>query len=533
MKRWIALICALVCALGLNCIAGDGVAAGEPVQFGTGAKAEASDAGKYAEAEALLAAGEIAKAAIRFGSANHYEDSWERSMELWNQVAERKTLCAEAHHLFVLKPDGSVSFPKEFRPGGIDDFEPTSRSIDASAFKNAIALSGSDFNVAGLKADGTVVVAGDNSFGQCEVSGWKDIVSIASNFYFTVGLQNDGSVVVTKPDSAAVNVAQEQMRTDEELDLEPIIRDLSQWSDIVEVVASPYHFNPHVVGLKADGTVVAAGGNSYGECDVSDWTDIVAVNTSSSTTIGLKSDGTAVVAGKPISDMRQDILEWTDIVDVASLGGSLAAGLKSDGTVTLAGVDGFIENEKSHNSDYVAHYADMLSNLASWSNIVDIWPPIIVMDCIMIYGMRADGTIISNDDGSSGELDSYYFSRGPGWDHYFTFSGARISGKAAQRAKDMAEAQQAERAEAQAAEWEQLQAREFPTLQKGDKGEEVRALQERLVALGYLNGAADGDFGNKTEAAVKDFQSANALEPTGIADTPTQRLAFFSGAAAK
>ena len=97
----------------------------------------------------------------------------------------------------------------------------------------------------------------------------------------------------------------------------------------------------------------------------------------------------------------------------------------------------------------------------------------------------------------------------------------------------MAEAQQAERAEAQAAEWEQLQAREFPTLQKGDKGEDVRALQERLVALGYLKGAADGDFGGKTEAAVKDFQAANALEPTGIADTPTQRLAFFSGAAAK
>ena len=31
------------------------------------------------------------------------------------------------------------------------------------------------------------------------------------------------------------------------------------------------------VGLKTDGTVVAVGQNEYGQCDVSEWTDIVAV----------------------------------------------------------------------------------------------------------------------------------------------------------------------------------------------------------------------------------------------------------------
>lgn len=30
----------------------------------------------------------------------------------------------------------------------------------------------------------------------------------------------------------------------------------------------------HIVGLKADGTIVAAGGSSSGQCSVSDWTDI-------------------------------------------------------------------------------------------------------------------------------------------------------------------------------------------------------------------------------------------------------------------
>ena len=39
---------------------------------------------------------------------------------------------------------------------------------------------------------------------------------------------------------------------------------VSDWKDIIAVSAG-YH---HTVGLKADGTVVATGSNSYGQCDV-------------------------------------------------------------------------------------------------------------------------------------------------------------------------------------------------------------------------------------------------------------------------
>ena len=48
-------------------------------------------------------------------------------------------------------------------------------------------------------------------------------------------------------------------------------------TDIVAVSAGDYH----TVGLKSDGTVVAVGGNHYGQCDVADWTDIVAVSAGS------------------------------------------------------------------------------------------------------------------------------------------------------------------------------------------------------------------------------------------------------------
>ena len=53
----------------------------------------------------------------------------------------------------------------------------------------------------------------------------------------------------------------------------------------------------HTVGLKLDGAVVAVGKNKIGQCDVSDWYDIVAVAAGRSHTIGLKSDGTVAAVG--------------------------------------------------------------------------------------------------------------------------------------------------------------------------------------------------------------------------------------------
>ena len=54
-------------------------------------------------------------------------------------------------------------------------------------------------------------------------------------------------------------------------------------------------------------------------------------------------------------------------------------------------------------------------------------------------------------------------------------------------------------------------------LMKGDKGDEVKKMQENLIKLGYSCGStgADGDFGTNTEVAVKNFQKANGLVVDG------------------
>ena len=54
-----------------------------------------------------------------------------------------------------------------------------------------------------------------------------------------------------------------------------------------------------------------------------------------------------------------------------------------------------------------------------------------------------------------------------------------------------------------------------PTLKKGDRGDEVKTLQEALNTNGYQL-TVDGAFGSKTENAVKDFQNKHKLTADGI-----------------
>ena len=46
----------------------------------------------------------------------------------------------------------------------------------------------------------------------------------------------------------------------------------------------------------------------------------------------------------------------------------------------------------------------------------------------------------------------------------------------------------------------------------------MRSLQQMLIELDYLSGGADGDFGGKTESAVRQAQAMAGLASTGVAD---------------
>lgn len=104
--------------------------------------------------------------------------------------------------------------------------------------------------------------------------GMKQAKGLAAGDGFLITLLEDGTVQADNNAGSAGNVY--------------------SWKDITQLTAGA----EHTLGLKSDGTVVAAGANDNGQCNVSDWTDIVYVEAGSCYSIGLKSDGSLLIAGK-------------------------------------------------------------------------------------------------------------------------------------------------------------------------------------------------------------------------------------------
>ena len=71
---------------------------------------------------------------------------------------------------------------------------------------------------------------------------------------------------------------------------------------------------------------------------------------------------------------------------------------------------------------------------------------------------------------------------------------------------------------------------QYSTLTRGDKKDAVIDLQKRLIDLGFLSGTADGNYGAKTQDAVRAAQKEFGMEETGTA-TPEFQLRLFTDAA--
>ena len=234
---------------------------------------------QYQKGERLLVEQDSEAAAQAFASGAGYQDALKRSYQIRYRDLHEGKIAAGGSHTVGLKTDGTV-----VAAGSNDDGQCNVRD-----WTDIVSIAAGDDHTVGLKADGTVVAAGDNGHGQCKARGWTDIVSIAAGISYTVGLKADGTVV-----AAGWN-------DDGQCD----VRD---WTDIVSIAAGIFH----TVGLKADGTVVATGKNDDGQCNVSGWTDIVSISAGRYHTVGLKADGTVVAAGYNWSG-QCDVRDWTDI----------------------------------------------------------------------------------------------------------------------------------------------------------------------------------------------------------------------------
>lgn len=200
---------------------------------------------------------------------------------------------------------------------------------------------GEQFAIA-LFSDGKVEANGHNDDGQCNVEDWNnyEVIDVDAGWRFSVGLTNEGELLFA-------GICQNQRNQ--------YLAEKNLWKDVVSIsssgggesaVGSSMHGKGHTVGLRKDGTVVAIGDNSYGQCDVDSWSDIVRVATGDWYTIGVKSDGSVLITGENQPRMRyiDSTMFDNDYVDVAAGYGQTIL-ITSDGGINAYGFNDYKKQE--------------------------------------------------------------------------------------------------------------------------------------------------------------------------------------------
>lgn len=240
----------------------------------------------------------------------HVSDEWKS----WTDVAD---ISMNEEVLAAVKSDGTVVWC-----GGREEYDWLHDASYMSAvdeWKDVVQVSASHTGIAALKSDGAIEAIGSiQTKDLAETSGFTQV----SLYDALLGLREDGTVYCFAPTP---------------YDGQEWSYDVSGWSGIVQVSAG---FD-HAVALKSDGTVVATGNNSCGQCNVGEWTDIAQVCAGREFTMGLKSNGTVVVAGAPEGGGSFKGIEgWSDIKEISAMFDQ-AMGLKADGTVLYSSMFGY------------------------------------------------------------------------------------------------------------------------------------------------------------------------------------------------
>ena len=156
----------------------------------------------------------------------------------------------------------------------------------------------------GLREDGTVAAAGALAE-NLNLSEWTQIDFLAAGNGEAVGVKEDGTVLSTKRTLNSTAAATAAVGGDYVVLVSEDgsaqvsgtnggAANVYSWKDIVQAAAG----KNHTVGLKSDGTVVAAGANENGQCEIGGWTDVVYIAAGDYYTLGVQSDGALLIAGK-------------------------------------------------------------------------------------------------------------------------------------------------------------------------------------------------------------------------------------------
>jgi hypothetical protein len=202
---------------------------------------------------------------------------------------------------------------------------------------------------AGLREDGTVLVAGDLENKE-DVEDWENIIAIAAGDEYLFGLTMDGSVV-TNVDGAAGSLG-----------------------EATNIRAITVGSNNDLFGLNSNGNIVFA---NYELPELSlGWNDVECISVGENDYIvGIKSDGTVVVDntgsetyGELDYQMTTGLLEFQDIVQVCIVNGRVL-GVSAYGTLYMTEDERFREHIAYTTDKY---YFDLFETAKEWSGVKGI-----------------------------------------------------------------------------------------------------------------------------------------------------------------
>jgi YVTN family beta-propeller protein len=142
------------------------------------------------------------------------------------------------------------------------------------------------------------------------------------------------------------------------------------------------------VGLKSEGSVVAAGDNRDGQCGITSWNGITQVATGGDFTVGLESTGDVVAQGEENSNIKSVLSSgaspWTGISQLAA-GEDFVIGLKSNGTVVAAGDDS----------------SGQVSGVTAWNSINGVTITQVAAGQDFAVGLESNGNVVVDGNDSN------------------------------------------------------------------------------------------------------------------------------------